>query len=77
MSNSQSAIIDWYHPNAEGQPSKITMDLHCENASFDDSWRFELGRILRDIGILLQSHDIISERIRDMNGNTIGSIKIK
>jgi len=53
------------------------MVIHCENASFDDSWRFELGRILRDIGIHLQSHDIIPDRIRDENGNTIGSLKLR
>jgi len=77
MPKSRSAIIDWHHPNLEGKPLKMTMELHCENSSFDNSWRFELGRILRDLGIHLQSYDIISERIRDANGNIIGSIKIQ
>lgn len=77
MPENRSAIIDWHRPRSKGKPSKISMVIHCENASFDDSWRFELGRILRDIGIHLQSHDIIPDRIRDENGNTIGSLKLR
>ncbi len=62
---------------------KVTIEIECDNAAFDPDPAQELGRILRDTGALLQDQGVDgmprpgdSRPIRDINGNTVGSLTV-
>ena len=54
---------------------KFYMEIKCNNAAFGSSMgepEDEIARILRDLALRLEDGDI-SGRLRDINGNTVGS----
>lgn len=51
------------------------VEIECNNAAFGPPMgepEIELARILRDLAIRLEGGDV-SGRLRDVNGNTVGS----
>lgn len=57
----------------------ITIIIKTENAAFgetEESRNQEAGRILRELGDKL-SNGVLPESLRDINGNKVGSIKVR
>jgi hypothetical protein len=54
---------------------KCRIEIDMDNAAFDEEPGYELTRILYELsrGIDISTKE---KRIRDINGNTVGSIKI-
>lgn len=56
-------------------PKSFTMKLECQNDVFQPYYTIELVRILSELIRSIEDGNI-PERIRDINGNTVGSISI-
>lgn len=54
---------------------KVIIEIETENAAFDGG-EYELARILKEIANKLESGIPVS-KIRDINGNTIGSLRVE
>lgn len=50
--------------------------ISTENAAFEDSPASEIARILRELADCFEQGDP-PERLRDVNGNTCGTVKVK
>ena len=51
------------------------VEIECNNAAFGSPMgepEYEIARILKDLAIRLERGDV-SGRLRDLNGNTVGS----
>lgn len=62
---------------------KVTIEITCDNATFDPDSAQELGRILRDTGALIQLEGAYrmpqigeSRSIRDIKGDTVGALTV-
>ena len=56
----------------------FTLEINCDNAAFGSNASGELSRILKELSDRVESMGIIEEevRIRDINGNSVGSFII-
>lgn len=54
----------------------ITITIHTEGAAFDEP-ATEVARILRDLAGTFARHGLPGEKLRDLNGNTCGSVTIR
>ena len=50
--------------------------IQCDNAAFDDDYRTELARILKDIATKLEGGRD-GGYVQDSNGNTVGNYALK
>jgi len=55
---------------------KIDIDLGSDALQPENGGRYELVRILRSIADQMEKDHTFSEKIRDFNGNTVGSTRI-
>ncbi len=53
----------------------FTLTIDTDNAAFEHGPRQEVGRILREVAQSLKAGDT-EGRIRDVNGNTVGSFSL-
>lgn len=61
---------------------RVTITLDCGNAAFDDAPGYEVARILRQLaddaenvpGLPRQEWN--GYKLRDVNGNTVGAVKV-
>lgn len=56
---------------------KITITIETGNAAFDDAPATEVGRILRDLADRFEFNGVVPQHLRDINGNTVGTVLIK
>ena len=56
---------------------RIRIEIETGNAAFDDSPTTEIARILRDLAKRFERDGIPPERLRDINGNTVGTVTIE
>ena len=56
---------------------KITITINTENAAFDDCPEEEVKRILHELAYSIDNSGLTEKKIRDINGNTVGSITIE
>ena len=64
--------------------SKFTISVETDNAAFSDDWRNAIGNILHHSYKHLFNHGeagrargVRSHNLRDLNGNTVGTIEIR
>lgn len=61
------------------EPTKVRIEFNVDNAAFEDDFEHELDLILKRAKrtLLFQKDKISSaDRLRDSNGNTIGSVSL-
>lgn len=57
---------------------KYTIEFYVDNAAFeDDNLELEIIRILREEAIRIEHDGLEQRKIRDINGNTIGTSGLK
>jgi len=66
---------------------KITVEIRCDNAAFDENPAVEIASILYNAAIMFDDfaatsiphtpEDGIVRRLRDHNGNIVGTIKVE
>lgn len=56
---------------------RITITIETGNVAFDDHPATEVGRILRDLADRFEYQGVVPDHLRDINGNTVGSVLIK
>jgi hypothetical protein len=55
----------------------VTIKIACDNAAFGDAPEVEVARILHDLARKIEAQGLNSiEKLRDGNGNTVGSLKV-
>jgi len=55
----------------------IEILISTENAAFEDTPATEIARILRALAKHFETHGEPPERLRDYNGNTCGTVKVR
>ena len=58
---------------------EVKITINCDNAAFEDAPEQELGRLLMELAqaIQVEPMDYLDGRkIRDINGNTVGSLEV-
>lgn len=53
------------------------IQFKTDNAAFEDSPASEVARILREVADKIEDGASFEGRVRDCNGNTIGSFELK
>lgn len=57
------------------KPHKITITIKTDNAAFEQDEGYEVGRILRELAQHYCCGYPIPENLRDINGNTVGTVR--
>lgn len=73
-------MTDWHESPCEhdvdARPELFSLTIECSNDSFKPYWHIEVARILTDLSSALLEGDSIPTKLRDRNGNTVGSVSI-
>lgn len=60
---------------------KVTIEINCDNAAFEDDPSLEVARILKDVCKKIDGHpnfsDGFSTALFDINGNEVGYLSVK
>lgn len=56
---------------------RVTITIECDNAAFDETPAVEVARILqRYAAKLREAYQLEECKLRDVNGNTVGQVKV-
>jgi len=55
---------------------QVLVTIECGNDAFDDAPASEVARILRRAADRIENDGDTDFRLRDVNGNTVGAVKI-
>lgn len=67
---------------------RVTITIDTDNAAFEDSLGYEVARVLRKLADTFNAHSALLDvdgehlheldghKLRDINGNTVGSVKV-
>lgn len=73
-------MTDWYefpcNREADERPKSFTLSVECSNDAFTPYWYVEVARQLRELSAALLEGESIPKKLRDRNGNTVGSVSI-
>ena len=56
---------------------KIIIDFDTDNAAFQENFEWQVRNILEKVKIAITADNLTGKRIKDWNGNTVGSFIIK
>ncbi len=56
----------------------FTISIACDNAAFQETPEIEVARILTNLAKKIEANGLDAvEKLRDINGNVVGSVTIK